>query len=102
VALKLPEGIRSELRSVTIGSAARVDTRGPVQGARVSHPSTKAASAAGFSMGGMCPQSGTMRNSAPGMFEDAFVAVHGTEIAALELGSRRGRGLTDLVPQAEH
>ncbi len=43
-----------------------------------------------------------MRNSAPGMFEDAFFDEHGTEIAALELGSRRGRGLTDLVSQAEH
>jgi len=30
MALKLLEGIRSELRSVTIGSAARFDTRGPV------------------------------------------------------------------------
>jgi len=67
LALKLLEWIRSELRSVTIGSAARFETRGPVHGARVSHPFSKGASSAGFSMGGMCPQSGTMRNSAPGM-----------------------------------
>jgi len=35
LALKLLEWIRSERRSVTIGSPARVDTREPVQGARV-------------------------------------------------------------------